>query len=489
MDSNTELSTELSTDLAPSLLWFRQDLRLNDNPALNAALKTGRVIPVYVLDDDSPGDWQRGAASRCWLHHSLARLDESLHNRLWVLKGNAATVIPTLAKELGAKTVFWNRCYEPWRIARDKSLKQSLNEQGLAVESFGGSLMWEPWHNLKKDGTPYKVFTPYYRNGLATQPAPTQPTQPDAKALAAQLGECAQGSDKINALALLPKLDWHKAMLEEWTPGEAGAQAQLAAFLNAGIEQYRDGRDFPAQRSVSRLSPHLHFGEISPNEAAYAATQSGQRGHESQAEHFVRELVWREFSYYLLYHFPDLTDNNMKAEFDRFPWLDDAELRDAWQRGMTGYPIVDAGMRELYSTGYMHNRVRMIVASFLIKNLMQHWRHGERWFWDCLVDADLASNSCSWQWVAGSGADAAPYFRIFNPVTQSQKFDAEGAYIKRYVPELENLEARYLHDPSSAPAMALQLAGVTLGEDYPHAIVDLKQTRERALAAYKTLRD
>jgi deoxyribodipyrimidine photo-lyase len=203
----------------------------------------------------------------------------------------------------------------------------------------------------------------------------------------------------------------------------------------------------------------------------------------------VRELVWREFSYYLLYHFPDLTDNNMKAEFDRFPWLDDAELRDAWQRGMTGYPIVDAGMRELYSTGYMHNRVRMIVASFLIKNLMQHWRHGERWFWDCLVDADLASNSCSWQWVAGSGADAAPYFRIFNPVTQSQKFDAEGAYIKRYVPELENLEPKYLHDPSSAPAMALQLAGVTLGEDYPHAIVDLKQTRERALAAYKTLRD
>jgi deoxyribodipyrimidine photo-lyase len=241
--------------------------------------------------------------------------------------------------------------------------------------------------------------------------------------------------------------------------------------------------------SVSRLSPHLHFGEISPNEAAFAANQSGQRGHESQAEHFVRELVWREFSYYLLYHFPNLTDVNMKSEFDRFPWLDEVELRSAWQRGMTGYPIVDAGMRELYTTGYMHNRVRMIVASFLIKNLMQDWRHGEKWFWDCLVDADLASNSCSWQWVAGSGADAAPYFRIFNPVTQSQKFDPDGAYIRRFVPELATLPAKYLHDPSAAPAMELSLAGIELGKDYPAAIVDLKQTRERALAAYKTLRD
>jgi deoxyribodipyrimidine photo-lyase len=241
--------------------------------------------------------------------------------------------------------------------------------------------------------------------------------------------------------------------------------------------------------SVSRLSPHLHFGEISPNEAAFAANQSGQRGHESQSEHFVRELVWREFSYYLLYHFPSLTDANMKSDFDRFPWLDDADLRSAWQRGMTGYPIVDAGMRELYTTGYMHNRVRMIVASFLIKNLMQDWRHGEKWFWDCLVDADLASNSCSWQWVAGSGADAAPYFRIFNPVTQSQKFDPDGAYIRRFVPELAKLSAKHLHDPSSAPTMELQLAGIELGKDYPAAIVDLKQTRERALAAYKTLRD
>jgi deoxyribodipyrimidine photo-lyase len=357
------------------------------------------------------------------------------------------------------------------------------------VQSHAGTLLWEPWHNLKKDGTPYKVFTPYYRNGLATQPAPVPAAKINLAELSAALHDCTQPNTKIDSLDLLPAVDWHESMLSHWTPGEAGAQSQLANFLEAGIEDYREGRDFPARMSVSRLSPHLHFGEISPNEAAFAANQSGQRGHESQAEHFVRELVWREFSYYLLYHFPSLTDVNMKSEFDRFPWLDEAELRSAWQRGMTGYPIIDAGMRELYTTGYMHNRVRMIVASFLIKNLMQDWRHGEKWFWDCLVDADLASNSCSWQWVAGSGADAAPYFRIFNPVTQSQKFDPDGEYIRRFVPELARLPAKYLHDPSAAPAMELSLAGIELGKDYPAAIVDLKQTRERALAAYKTLRD
>lgn len=474
---------------APTLLWFRQDLRLRDNPALIAALATGSVLPVYVLDDESAGSWRRGAASRCWLHRSLDALNESLHGKLWVLKGDAAEVIPAFAAEHGAAAVHWNRGYEPWRIARDKRIKQSLSNTGVLVESHAGTLLWEPWHNLKKDGTPYKVFTPYYRNALATQPAPVPAATVDVAQLSAALHDCAQPNNKIDTLALLPRLNWHEGMLSDWVPGEAGAQAQLSSFLDAGIEDYREGRDFPAKMSVSRLSPHLHFGEISPNEAAFAANQSGQRGHESQSEHFVRELVWREFSYYLLYHFPSLTDANMKSDFDRFPWLDDADLRSAWQRGMTGYPIVDAGMRELYTTGYMHNRVRMIVASFLIKNLMQDWRHGEKWFWDCLVDADLASNSCSWQWVAGSGADAAPYFRIFNPVTQSQKFDPDGAYIRRFVPELAKLSAKHLHDPSSAPTMELQLAGIELGKDYPAAIVDLKQTRERALAAYKTLRD
>lgn len=478
-----------SAEQAPVVLWFRQDLRLRDNPALAAALAQGSVLPVFIVDDANAGEWRRGAASRCWLHRSLQALDASLGGRLWVFEGDAEEILPRFAGENGATKVFWNRCYEPWRIARDKRIKQSLLDDGIAAESHAGTLMWEPWQNLKKDGTPYKVFTPYYRNALASQPPPPAPVTPSTKRLEAALAPCAQPGEKIEALGLLPTLDWHEAMLADWTPGEAGAQARLAHFLESGLEDYRDGRDFPSKRSVSRLSPHLHFGELSPNEAAYAATQSGQLGHESQSEHFVRELVWREFSYYLLYHFPTLTNSNMKAEFDRFPWLDDAELRGAWQRGMTGYPIVDAGMRELYSTGYMHNRVRMIVASFLIKNLMQHWHHGERWFWDCLVDADLASNSCSWQWVAGSGADAAPYFRIFNPVTQSQKFDGAGDYIKRFVPELAALPSKYLHDPSSAPKMALELAGITLGEDYPHAIVDLKQTRERALAAYKTLRD
>ena len=474
---------------APALLWFRQDLRLRDNPALIAALASGSILPVYVLDDESAGAWRRGAASRCWLHRSLEALNDSLHGKLWVLQGNASEVIPAFAAKHGVTSVHWNRGYEPWRIARDKRIKQTLIDMEVAVLSHAGTLLWEPWHNLKKDGTPYKVFTPYYRNGLATQPAPVPAATVNLAELSAALQDCAQPKTKIDSLDLLPAVDWHKSMLSHWTPGEAGAQSQLANFLEAGIEDYREGRDFPARMSVSRLSPHLHFEEISPNEAAFAANQSGQRGHESQAEHFVRELVWREFSYYLLYHFPSLTDVNMKSEFDRFPWLDEAELRSAWQRGMTGYPIIDAGMRELYTTGYMHNRVRMIVASFLIKNLMQDWRHGERWFWDCLVDADLASNSCSWQWVAGSGADAAPYFRIFNPVTQSQKFDPDGEYIRRFVPELATLPAKYLHDPSAAPAMELSLAGIELGKDYPAAIVDLKQTRERALTAYKTLRD
>ena len=474
---------------ALALLWFRKDLRLRDNPALSAALASGSVLPVYVLDDESAGAWRRGAASRCWLHRSLEALNDSLDGKLWVLQGDASEVIPAFAAEHGVTSVHWNRGYEPWRIARDKRIKQTLVDAGVAVQSHAGTLLWEPWHNLKKDGTPYKVFTPYYRNGLATQPAPVPAATVNPAELSAALFDCAQPKTKIDSLALLPAINWHESMLSHWTPGEAGAQSQLANFLEAGIEDYREGRDFPARMSVSRLSAHLHFGEISPNEAAFAANQSGQRGHESQAEHFVRELVWREFSYYLLYHFPNLTDVNMKSEFDRFPWLDEVELRSAWQRGMTGYPIVDAGMRELYTTGYMHNRVRMIVASFLIKNLMQDWRHGEKWFWDCLVDADLASNSCSWQWVAGSGADAAPYFRIFNPVTQSQKFDPDGAYIRRFVPELATLPAKYLHDPSAAPAMELSLAGIELGKDYPAAIVDLKQTRERALAAYKTLRD
>lgn len=474
---------------SPTILWFRQDLRLRDNPALSAALEQGAVLAVFVLDDKNAGERRHGAASRCWLHHSLKTLDSSLGGKLWVLEGDATELIPQFAAEQGATAVYWNRCYEPWRITRDGRIKQALATLGINAESHSGTLLWEPWQVLKSDGTPYKVFTPFYRHALKTQPAAVVAPATVIDHRASDFLACKQDRNKIDSLALLPVSIWHKAMLEDWTPGEAGAQMRLEEFLEGGLTDYREGRDFPARRSVSRLSPHLHFGEISVKQVAYAATLSAQQGHESQSEHFLRELAWREFSYSLLYHFPAVCEKNLKQEFDHFPWRDDPELRIAWQRGMTGYPIVDAGMRELYATGTMHNRVRMITASFLVKNLMQHWRHGEQWFWDCLVDADLANNSCSWQWVAGSGADAAPYFRIFNPVTQSQKFDKDGEYIRRFIPEIAALPSKFLHDPSSAPETVLQQAGISLGVDYPRAIVDLKQSRERALSAYHAMRN
>jgi deoxyribodipyrimidine photo-lyase len=467
------------------IMWFRQDLRLNDNPALHAAIAQGCVLPVYVLDD--PRDWARGSASRWWLHHSLYSLNQSLQGKLWILQGDATKVIAEFAADHGASQVVWNRCYEPGRIHADSLIKQQLNERGIAATSFNGGLLWEPWQNLKQDGSPYKVFTPYYKKAISSDSF-----RPAVKAPLSDfdLLSCEQVSDRIEQLGLLPKINWYKEIASTWSPGEVGAQQRLQSFINSKIDGYRDARDYPAKRNVSMLSPHLHFGEISPNQAALAATQAGRmNGVENQAEHFVRELAWREYSYYSLYHFPQLCQQNMKPKFDRFPWINDEEKLRLWQQGLTGYPLVDAGMRELWNTGYMHNRVRMIVGSFLVKNLMIHWQRGAQWFWDCLVDADLANNSCSWQWVAGSGADAAPYFRIFNPLTQSRKFDPSGAYIRRFVPELKGLSDKAIHDPSSATKDELLAAGIVLGQDYPKAIIDLKESRERALEAYKSITD
>ena len=471
---------------ALTVMWFRQDLRLRDNPALLAACAAGSVLPVYILDDHHAGDWAMGAASRWWLHHSLTELDKSLTKKLWVLQGDPLKLLPTLMQEQGATHIVWNRCYEPWRIQRDKKLKQALTGSGFEVASYNGSLLWEPWTNLKADQTPYKVFTPFYKNARAKLPPPELP-EPAPKPLS--LANCDQPAGKIDALELLPGIHWYGGMAECWQPGEKGAGDKLSQFLNHGMQNYKSGRDFPASQSVSRLSPHLHYGEISPRQVWHAAqAESGDTRLESQIEHYQRELAWREFSYSLLYPFPNLTEQNMNPRFDAFPWRRDDELLKAWQQGTTGYPLVDAGMRELWQTGYMHNRVRMVVGSFLVKNLMHHWRDGARWFWDCLLDADLPNNTCSWQWVAGCGADAAPYFRIFNPVTQSSKFDPEGDYIKRFVPELAKLPARYLHDPHSAPANVLEAAGVKLGETYPEPIVDLKQSREAALDAYQQIK-
>lgn len=468
-----------------TILWFRQDLRLADNPALAEAVSRGPTLPLFILDDENSGDWRLGGASRWWLHRSLQALDRSLGGRLHVLRGNPLELLPKLAAEQQASAVFWNRCYEPWRMQRDTRLKEALRKTNIHSSSCNGSLLWEPWTVAKQDGTPYKVFTPYYTKGCLQALPPPEP-EPAPKTL--DLVACPQPADKIDRLGLLPAIPWYREMEDLWTPGENGAREQLADFIDAGLPRYRLGRDFPALEAVSRLSPHLHWGELSPRQAWYQVQQQGlTMGLEGQVEHFQRELGWREFSHYLLYHFPGLPRNNFQPRFDAFPWAADEAALHAWQRGKTGYPIIDAGMRELWRTGYMHNRVRMIVASFLVKNLQIHWHRGAEWFWDCLLDADLANNSASWQWVAGSGADAAPYFRIFNPVTQGMKFDPEGIYVRRYVPELAGLPNRYIHDPAGAPAQSLADAGIVLGKDYPLPLVDLRESRELALGAFRSL--
>lgn len=469
----------------PSLMWFRQDLRIRDNPALSAAANSGPVLPVYILDDTNSAPWQIGAASRWWLQQSLSALNAQLTDRLMILRGDPRKLIPSLAADYGIKKIFWNRCYEPWRSKRDSELKQTLKNSGLIVTSSNASLLIEPWLNLKDDGTPYKVFTPFYKkamsNGINLEPILS--AEPTPEFISAKLA-----GNRLDALDLLPATDWHSDFAEVFTPGEAGAEQQLARFLEHGISNYKQGRDFPALESVSRLSPHIHFGEIAPHRIYKESLELGKlRGVESESEHFGRELIWREFSYSLLHYFPSLTKRNMNRSFDDFPWHTDESLLRAWQTGQTGYPLVDAGMRELWQTGYMHNRVRMIVGSFLVKNLLQDWREGARWFWDCLLDADLANNTSSWQWVAGCGADAAPYFRIFNPISQSDKFKA-APYIRRFVPELGQLDDKHIHEPAAAPDLILAAAGVRLGDNYPEPIVKLKASREKALEAYQQLK-
>ena len=464
--------------------WFRQDLRLSDNPALDSAAQYETLIPIYILDEVNSGEFKMGAASKWWLHQSLTKLNESLDGKLLVYQGNPHEILNKLIEEQEVSYVTWNRCYEPWRIDRDKEIKRNFEDKNVAVESFSASLLWEPWTISKDDGTPYRVFTPFYKKGCLNS---EEPRLPAGKVDLSNLYSEDLSSDSITDLNLLPTIKWYESFEEEWNPGEIGAEQNLNSFLDSGLLNYKEGRNFPSQEFVSRLSPHLHFGEISPNEVWYRAkTKEGISGIEKSLAHFHSELGWREFSYYLLYHFPDLPNKNFQEKFDIFPWQENEEFLALWQKGNTGYPIVDAGMRELWQTGYMHNRLRMIVGSFLVKNLLIDWRFGERWFWDCLVDADLASNSASWQWVAGSGADAAPYFRIFNPITQGLKFDPEGEYTKKYVPELRDLPNKYLFSPWEAPENILADAGIELGKNYPKPMVDLKLSRETALEAFAT---
>ena len=459
-----------------ALVWFRNDLRLSDQPALRAALRSGFTpVPVYIHAPDEEGGWAPGAASNAWRHRSLLALDASLQergSRLNVLRGPSLDALQRAASECDAEAVFWNRRYEPAIEQRDAAIKRALREVGLRAESFNGSLLFEPWQIETKQGDPYRVFTPFWRTALAQLRLPASMPAPETLPPSAAL----TGVLPVQALGFSPDVDWDQAFWTQWTPGEVGAQAALSTFIDSALADYALTRDFPATQGTSRLSPHLQFGEISP----WRIAREIQRLPEA-SDVYLRQLGWREFGLHVLHHFPETPGGNFNPRFDGFPWADVPQATlDAWHHGRTGVPIVDAGMRELWATGWMHNRVRMIAASFLTKNLRAHWQHGARWFWDTLVDADLANNTLGWQWVAGTGVDAAPYFRIFNPVLQSQRFDSDGDYIARWIPELSELAAKDRHAP--------WLAGLK-AKGYPaKPVVDLAVSRVGALAAFERMR-
>jgi deoxyribodipyrimidine photo-lyase len=475
----------------PVIYWFRHDLRTEDLPGLAAAAATDQpVLCCYILDDDSPGQWAAGGASRWWLHHSLLALSQQLADaggQLILLRGPARDVLPELVQRHGATGVYCSRLYEPWADALECDLHAALSDREVAFKRYPGALLYQPEAVHTQSGSPFKVFTPFWR---ACRAGP----EPNAPVAAPKMRFAKPGPNDgltLEELSLLPqKPDWASHWDGLWQPGSEGAADSLQRFLKGPVRNYDEARNHPARAATSRLSPHLHFGELSPRQLWHTVRAHCARHPElaGQEEKFLSELGWREFSHHLLYHFPYITHSPFKENFGRFPWLGGDDALRAWQRGLTGYPIVDAGMRELWHTGYMHNRVRMITASFLTKHLLIPWQAGQRWFHDTLVDADLANNSCGWQWVAGSGADAAPYFRIFNPTLQGEKFDAAGEYVKQWVPELAALPAKYLHAPERAPQSVLETAGVILGEDYPHPIVDHKAAREAALAAYASLK-
>jgi deoxyribodipyrimidine photo-lyase len=477
-----------SPHTSPILVWFRQDLRLSDNPALAAAVATGHpVIPLYILDDTSPGKWKIGGAARWWLHHSLKHLNAALAklgSRLILRAGSADEIVAQLIDQTGASGIYWNRCYEPHAQKRDTQLKESLRNAGRDVKSFNASLLNEPWEIKNGSGKPFRVFTPYWRKaraGLSPGEAVATPAR------LATLSSWPQ-SDALESWNLRPaNPDWASAFGGLHQPGEIGGGAQLSSFLEDRAVNYADGRDRPDQDNSSGLSAHLHFGEISPHQIVRAVDLSRDEIGDRNAEKFLSEIGWREFSYSLLSNFPDFPEQNHQSKFDDFPWRENQADLAAWKHGETGYPIVDAGMRELWATGIMHNRVRMITASFLIKHLLIDWREGQDWFWDTLVDADLANNAAGWQWVAGSGADASPFFRIFNPITQGEKFDPKGDYVRKWIPEIARLPNEFLNRPWEADPATLASANIRLGSTYPTPIVDHRLARERALSAFKAL--
>ncbi len=482
-----------------SLVWFRQDLRLSDNPALRAAVdRAGPVAPVFLWSPEEEGDWAPGAASRVWLHHSLEALADRLQaagSRLTLRAGPYAQTLIHLAKEVGADAVFWNRRYEPAAARVDREVAAALAAEGLRVEHFPGALLLEPEEIRTSSGGPYRVFTPYYRACLADL-RPTDPVPAPRRIRAPRRWPRGEGLD---ALGLLPRVDWAAGIRRFWSIGESAAHRRMRAFARHAVAVYADRRDRMDSDATSRLSSHLHFGEISPRQVWRSLSQPVTResgrgtGRRStvgldSAEAYLRQLIWREFAHHLLHHFPHTPERPLDERFARMPWSRGRKARAAWQCGETGYPVIDAAMRQLWETGWMHNRARMIVASFLVKDLLLPWQQGARWFWDTLVDADLANNTFGWQWTAGCGADAAPFFRIFNPMIQGRKFDPEGAYVRRYVPELARLDTRWIHAPWDAPDEVLRSVGLRLGKDYPAPIVDHFEARDRALEALERIK-
>ncbi|HEV2503666.1 MAG TPA: deoxyribodipyrimidine photo-lyase [Mesorhizobium sp.] len=471
----------------PAIVWFRDDLRLGDNPALTAAATGDReIICIFVHDEESDAIRPLGGAARWWLHGALQELADDLQRlggQLWIYRGPAAVVVPQVANANNAAAVYWNRRYGLGERHADETVKSALKAQRIEARSFNGHLLYEPWSIRTGSDGPFRVFSAFWRTAHEVG-APERPLGVPAQ-LRLTRRRCASGPEALDLarLALEPgSPDWAKGLRANWRRGEAAAQAALQGFLQEHLTDYADIRDFPDRAATSKLSPYLRFGNISAREVWHAATAAASASNSSNIhrslEKFQSELGWREFSYHLLYHNPQMPKQNLRPKFDQMAWRADRKALRAWQNGRTGYPLVDAGMRELWSTGWMHNRVRMVVASFLVKHLLLDWRQGESWFWDTLVDADPANNAASWQWVAGSGADAAPFFRVFNPILQGEKFDPGGEYVRRWVPELASLSASDIHRPWQASK---------IGKTYPEKIVEQDGARQRALDAFKAL--
>ena len=477
--------------MSTAIVWFRQDLRLADNPALRAAVERGRpVLPLYIWSPEDEGAWPPGAASRWWLHHALTALDRDLRrlgSRLIVRTGRTVETLAALARDIKAAAIYWNRRYEPAAMRIEADVETFAGRTGLAVGSFHGDLLFDPRETCSRQGTPFQVFTPYWKHCLA-QPEPARP-----RPAPTHLPPPARwpASLKPADLHLLPHANWANGIAAAWTPGERAASELLASFIRKALPEYATGRDRLDRDGTSRLSPYLHWGHLSPRQVWHALKRAAHRRpprFAAQVEAYLRQLGWREFAHHLLVNFPDTPEEPLRPAFGDFPWVDDARDLVAWQQGRTGYPLVDAGLRQLWSTGWMPNRARMVVASFLVKHLLIPWQEGARWFWDTLVDADLANNTFGWQWSAGCGADAAPYFRVFNPALQSRKFDPLAGYVRKSVPELAELPDKLVHEPATARAADLIGTDFRLGATYPEPIVSHAAARRRALAAYQRLR-